>query len=145
MSVARSMFLMTTFFACLVPSIAAELASGVINTAPPPELEGVGRPRFVVELIDGSRLIGAASEEPVRFKSSAANLLIPWRHIRALLLQEKSLKGTVLLRNGENLVGDIDLTSLTITNGLGVARLSRSLLKQVKPTFQEEPAKAPRL
>ncbi len=100
-------------------------------------LEGLGPAQFILDLADGSRFLGTSETMLLSISLNRNRLDIPWRRVRSLLLETNSLQGILLLRNGERLIGEINLGRIELKTVVGKISVRRDLIREIRPTFSD--------
>ena len=103
--------------------------------------------RFTLRLTDGSAIICQPKIANVPIKTSFADIQIPLSKIETLKLDPKNKTATVLLRNGDKIQGECQLTEINIASVMGELKVSTTLITELAsaiqktPVFTDSPAK----
>jgi hypothetical protein len=91
--------------------------------------------RLEVDLVDGSRLIGAPGIATVPVQTSYAKMDVPLTQIKALKIGEDHETVTLNLRNGDTLTGVISLKPIELKTVFGTASIGIEHIQQFRVTL----------
>lgn len=83
------------------------------------EAETEGPPRLILDLKDGSRVLGRTSLEAFSFQSAIAKVKIPFKGISAIEFKADQETATVRFQNGDHLQGVVALETIELETVFG--------------------------
>ena len=104
----------------LIPLALCLVLSGECRAEPEPGPDKAPGPvQLLVELTDGSRLLGTTSLKAVPLDTGYATVEVRLRQIRKLEHAADRSKGTLTMQNGDRLTGELRLADMPLTTLLG--------------------------
>ena len=93
---------------------------------------GPAGPRVMVDVVDGSRLVGTSVRPAVRLTTDGATLDVPWGRVVSIDAGRDSGTVVVATANGDRLTGALDPASLELDASFGRVSVGSPSLRQVR-------------
>lgn len=114
---------MRSFFLCGMLAVVAAVET--VKDAP-------AKYDVVVDLADGSRVVGAPEESEIKLESSYGVLKIPLKDIKDIAFQSEPRSVIVSLRNADTIHGKMDIKAVSVTALLGKVDISPGLVTAIR-------------
>jgi HEAT repeat protein len=95
-------------------------------------------PRLVLDLVDGTRLVGYYSDNSILASVRGEKLDLPLDRILSMQFQKGTDAATILLKNGEKVSGQVQFSALKVATILGDLSVPREKIRQLKVSFRGE-------
>ena len=95
-------------------------------------------PKFTLELVDGSSLIGTLSFTSIEMQTSLGKMTAPVQKIRSVEMDNDHETLSVLFENGDKLTGRLSIKTFKLNTVLGEINLDLTLLRRMESFSTEE-------
>jgi HEAT repeat protein len=105
--------------------------SGIPENTPEKQM-----PRLVLDLTDGSRLVGEFADTSIPFSMPQLKLDLPLDRVSSMQFQNGRKAATLLLKNGEKLSGEVGIESIKVSSILGELVIPLEKIRLIRVSFR---------